>query len=97
MQAIKIMFVCDSGLVGSIMGAKVLRERIRHEQLPATVHTCRAQEVPDDTRFLVGPRRIVSTVQTHATCQRFGVDALLVAEAYDELIQAVRNERIRHD
>ena len=67
MQVINIMFVCDSGLVGSIMGAKVLRERIRQEPLAGNCRYVPGTRSAGRYRFLVGPRRIVSTVQTHAT------------------------------
>ena len=97
MDAITIIFVCDSGLVSSVMGAKVLRNRLQKEQLHVTVETCRAKETPTETRFLVGPRQIVSDLPIDSTCKVFAVDHLLAAASYDDLIKTIRNELMQRD
>ncbi|MGE6554810.1 hypothetical protein [Exiguobacterium artemiae] len=92
MDAINIIFVCESGLVSSVMGAKVLRDRLQKERLHVTVEMCRAKEIPRGTNFLIGPRQIVSHLQLDSACRVFAVDHLLAAASYDDLIDTIRNE-----
>lgn len=92
-----IIFVCDSGLVSSVMGAKVLRDRLQKERLSVTIETCRAKEIPADVSFLVGPRQIVANLPVRSSCRVFAIDYLLATASYDVLIETIRNELMQRD
>lgn len=92
METIEIAFVCESGLVGSVMGANVLRKRLRREGLQVTVRTYRLKDLPLDASIVIGPEQIVCDVVRGTGHRVFFVNQLLVDAAYDELINTLRKE-----
>ncbi|WP_214851452.1 hypothetical protein [Exiguobacterium sp. s193] len=97
MKAIEIAFVCESGLVGSVMGAQVLRKRLQQEKLQVTVRTYRVQELPSDASFIVGPERIIRNVLRKAGDHVFFINQVLIEAAYDDVIITLRKELSRFD
>ncbi|WP_214891938.1 MULTISPECIES: hypothetical protein [unclassified Exiguobacterium] len=97
MKRFEIGFVCDSGLVGSVLGANVLRKRLRQEQLQVDVRSYRLKDVPTEIRLIVGPEKIVRQVTWVTDCRVCIVNHLLSEAAYDEVITVLRKELIEGD
>jgi len=91
-----IYFVCESGMASSIMGATILRKRLREQDITAYVKTCRINELPDQACFVVGETQLVHRHVWKVGCHVYPVDRILDPTAYDVVLESWQ-KRVRQN
>jgi len=91
-----IYFVCESGMASSIMGATILRKRLRECGISAYVKTCRINELPDQACFIVGETQLVHRHVWKVQWNVQPVDRILDPVAYDVVLESWQ-KRVRQN
>lgn len=92
-----ILFVCEAGMGSSVMGASILRRKLREIGLEIEVRHAALSEVPPSAEVLVVHRSLAARVREVAPrAHVYAVDEFLNPRVYEDLIRQLAPEEERN-
>src|SRR5690625_4275505 len=87
----KIIFACDAGMGSSAMGASLLKNKFKKENIDIEVTNSAINQIPDDADIVITHKNLTDRAKTKIPKARhISVENFLNSPKYDELIEQLK-------
>ena len=87
----KIIFACDAGMGSSAMGASLLKNKFKKENIDIEVTNSSINQIPDDADIVITHKNLTDRAKTKIPeARHISVENFLNSPKYDELIEQLK-------
>jgi len=87
----KIIFACDAGMGSSAMGASLLKNKFKKENIDIEVTNSAINQIPDDADIVITHKNLTDRAKTKIPeARHISVENFLNSPKYDELIEQLK-------
>lgn len=88
----KIVFACDAGMGSSLIGANLLKKKVKSANLPVEVHHTPVRSIPQDAQVVLVHKGLAKrAVEVAPWTVIVAIDNFLNNPVYDELVHNLGN------
>ncbi|MCT1578122.1 PTS mannitol transporter subunit IICB [Oceanobacillus kimchii] len=92
-QVDKIIFACDAGMGSSAMGASLLKNKFKKNDINIDVTNKAINEIPDDADIVITQKTLTNRAKAKLpTAEHISVENFLNSPKYDELVERLKNK-----
>jgi PTS system mannitol-specific IIC component len=95
----KVIFACDAGMGSSAMGASLLRNKFKKEEIDIDVNNAPINQIPDDADIVITHKDLTDRAKAKIPgAYHISVENFLNSPKYEELINELKNpEAVQQD